>query len=103
MNSEYFRLIRYVVTCVTIIGLVSIVGGIILAIKGYNEANTTILIGGGAVTGLLGLISMRGHSAEEKQPSIPPGKIAEQTTKSETTTKSADEVASEPSKTPPAS
>lgn len=83
--SEYYRLIRYVVTCVTIIGLVSIIGGIILAIKGYNEANTTILIGGGAVTGLLGLISMRGHQTDEK-PSIPPDKISEQTTKTETTT-----------------
>ena len=89
VNSEYFRLIRYVVTCVGILGLTAIIAGAILAIKGYNEANTMILIGGGCTSGLLALVSIRGHQGEDK-PAIPPAQISEQTTKTETTTKSAE-------------
>lgn len=48
--------IRFIVLCVTLLGVISIVAGTILTFKGYNAE---LLIGGGVGTipGLLGMLS----------------------------------------------
>lgn len=48
--------IRFVVACVTLLGVLCITAGAILTYKGYNAE---LLVGGGvgAITGLLGMLS----------------------------------------------
>lgn len=62
VNSEHFKLVRIVVLCVAAIAMVCAVSGVILAIKGFTEAQMMIQASATATGGLLGLVTLRGSA-----------------------------------------
>lgn len=56
--------IRFIVGCITVLGLAAGVGGYLLLSKGYQGGEIFATMAGGAITGLLGMLSMRGQTSQ---------------------------------------